>query len=470
MFTRLSQENAMSGKIIIDSVFINEYLPFAPENFVKVYLFGLCAAYGCGENNDVARMAGFLGLDENIVMSAYAYWEDNNLVTVHKGEDGFVEYLPVIPVRKQIKKYSKEKFKGFNDQLHALMQGRNFLPNEYNEFYYAMDTLHIEVEAMLMIVGYCIRLKGADIGIAYILTVARNLAKEGCTTYDRVSEKLSEYDFYNKDLSALLKALKLKRKPDHEDSRLLAKWTKTLGFKLETVIYAAKNLKRGGMEKLDAVLSKYYDLHIFTAAQMAEYEQNRDKLYDLAREINKRIGVYYEQLDFIIENYIVKWRALGYTDETLLRIAAYCLSSNIRTLEGMNGAINNFYKKGLVSAASIESFISKSADADNRLVGILAEAGIDCPLTHTERSCFRTWKNTWNMSDELIALAAKKAAGKTSPIGYMNTVLSAWFDKGINSAEQAAADRGRAGENKVEKTYTAEELNAMFEELNSGDI
>lgn len=474
MFTRLSRENALEGKLVLDGVFVREYLPFAPENYVKVYLYGLAAAQGlCDGGDDAERLAKLLGLDENIVMSAFSYWEDNNLVTVHKGEQGFVEYLPVVPVSKQIKKYSKEKFKGFNDQLHALMPHRNFLPNEYNEYYYAIESLHVEVEAMLTIVGYCIRLKGEDISTAYILTVARNLAAEGCTTYDRVSEKLNEYDFYNKDLTAVLKALKIKRKPDHEDSRLLFKWTKTLGFKLETVIHAAKSLKRGGMEKLDATLSKYYELHLFTPDEMDEYEKNRDALYDLAREINKRIGVYYEQLDFIIENYVVKWRGMGYTDDTLKDVAAYCFTSNVRTLEGMNGVVNNFFKKGLISAAAIGNFIHQAIDADNRLSELLQTAGIEVTVTAAERSYYRTWKNVWNMSDELIVLAAKKAAGKTHPVGYINAVLGAWFDKGVTTPEQAQSELEQNAANKgnsVEKTFSAEELNAMFDELNEGKL
>lgn len=471
MFTRLSKENAAQGKLIADGLFLSEYLPFAPENYVKVYLYGLGAAQGLVESGSADRMAAVLGLDDSLITAAFNYWEDNGLVTVHKGENACVEYLPVIPLSKQLKKYSKEKFKGFNDQLHALLPRRNFLPNEYNEYYYCMDTLHIEVEAMLLIIGYCIRLKGEDIHTNYILTVARNLAAEGCTRYDSVSEKLSEYDFYNKDLTALLKALKIKRKPDHEDSRLLLKWTKTMGFKLEAVIHAAKNLKRGGMEKLDSVLTKYYEMHVFTAIEMDEYEKSRDALYDLAREINRRIGVYYEQLDFIIENYVVKWRALGYTDETLLEIAAYCFKSNIRTLEGMNGAINGFYKKGLISAASIDGFLQQSFNADERLKEALNQAGIEYTLTATERAMYRNWKQSWNMSDELIALAAKKAAGKTRPVGYMNAVLGAWFDRGVKSvqdAESAIAAQGSPAP--VEKKYSAEQLNAMFEELNEGKL
>lgn len=462
MYTRLSRETAESGKIVIDGVFVSQYLPFAPENYVKVYLLGLSAAQGLTDAPELARIASLLGLEERTVTEAFAYWEENGLVSVHGGDGGYVEYLPVKPLSKQIRKYSKEKFKGFNDQLHALMPNRNFLPNEYNEYYYLMDTLHIEVEAMLMIIGYCIRLKGETIHTAYVLTVARNLAAEGCTTYESVAEKINEYDFQYKELSAVFKALKLKRASEPEDSRLYGKWTKTLSFKSEVVIHVAKNVRRGGMETLDKLLTKYHELGLTSADAVDEYEEGRKAQYAAMNEILRRLGLGYDRVDTLIETYLVKWQSLGFTNDTLYTIADFCLTANMRTLESMNGAVTRFYKKGLLSAAAIDEYAGLG-----RSVGdLLTAAGVACTMDVNERNTFFKWKQQWNMDDDMLTYAAKKAAGKKYAVSYMDSMLAGFFDGGIKTVQQAEQTKtAPSSYGTPVRTYSAQELEMMFKKM-----
>lgn len=462
MFTRLSRETAESGKLYVDGVFITQYLPFAPENYVKVYLCGLCAAQGIADAQTPEKLAVLAGTDAETVSKAFAYWEENGLIATKSGEESYVEYLPVVPLSKQIRKYSKEKFRGFNDQLHALLPDRNFLPNEYNEYYYLMDTLRIEVEAMLMIIGYCKQIKGDKIHTSYILAVARKFAEEGCLTYESVSEKINEYDFQYRDLTAVLKALKLKRKSEPEDSRLYGKWTKTFGFKSETIIHVAKNIiKRGGMEGLDRVLSKYYELRLSDADAIDEYEIKRKKQYELMGEILHRLGLNYDRLDSVIENYLLKWQSLGFTDDTLVTIATYCLTANMRTLESMNGAVTGFHRKGLLSAADIDAFATLGRDVGD----LLTAHGVVCAMDVGERNTFYKWKRQWNMSDEMIALAADKAAGKKYAVSYADSILAKWFDAGLKTAEEAERASSFSSPSQPTRTYSAEELEAMFKKL-----
>ena len=321
MQTKLSREITENEKIRIDNAFITDFMPFAPENYVKVYLYGLTLAYFGGEVDAEAEIANKLNLEPGVVGEAFAYWASAGIVNLLSASPVVVEYLAINKGTLALRKFSKTKYKDFNDQLHAMLPSRNILPNEYNEYYSIMEAMHIEPEAMLAIIAYCIRLKGADVGYPYILAVARNLARQGCLTYDRVNEQLSEFDLYDKDVAAVLHALGSKKAVAIEDKRMYAKWTKTLGFPAETVVKVAKSVKKGGIDRLDALLVKYYENHLFTFEEIEEFNRNRDRLYSLTREINKRIGVYYEQLDFIIETYVTKWLGYGFTDDTLLTIA-----------------------------------------------------------------------------------------------------------------------------------------------------
>lgn len=81
-------------------------------------------------------------------------------------------------------------------------------PNEYREYFYLMEEYGFEQSALLMIVNYCVNMKGDDIRVQYIKKVAKSFAAEGAVTAKKVDEKLAQYTF---STPALLKILRLRK-------------------------------------------------------------------------------------------------------------------------------------------------------------------------------------------------------------------------------------------------------------------
>lgn len=458
--------------ITLSGVFLSEYMPSAPDGYVKIYLTGLYLALG-DPDNTFETVALKLFTDVKTVQEAFLYWQEQGLVHLDPETQG-VEFLAVVPRARQIRKFSKEKYKSFNEQLHALFPGRNILPAEYNEYYTVMETYNIEIEAMLTVIGYCKRLKGEDITYPYIVTVARNFAAEGYITFDRVNEKISELELYGDELRAVTKALG-KRVIDHEDKRLYNKWTKSLGFDAATVIQVAKQVKKGGMPRLDAKLTKYYELHLSTLAEINNYEKNREKLYELTKNINRTIGVYYEQLDYIIETYVSKWLDMGFDAPTLLSIADYCFKHGLRTLESMDDTVKKFYKKGCITAQSISEFVSEAAKSDDEIKEILETAGINRAVTSRDRDYYRTWTFGWQMPKDVVLYGAQASKKADSPLAYLNALLASWHENNITTVEGARkaatpAVQKTTGGNRVVTDFSADELNAAFAKLNEEDL
>lgn len=464
---KISESLAGKQKLTLDGTFITEYLPSAPENYVKIYLVGLYAAL-CDPDNDVESVAARLFIEPKTVSEAFVYWQEQGLVHIAPDTHA-VEFLPVVPRNRQIRKFSKEKYRTFNEQLHALFPSRNILPGEYNEYYTVMETYNIEPEGMLTIIGYCKRLKGEDITYPYITTVARNFAAEGYITFDRISEKINELDLYSDELRAVVKAVG-KRVIDHEDKRLYSKWTKGYGFEPAVVIGVAKTVKKGGMPRLDAKLAKYYEMHLFGMAEINAYEKNRDELYALAKNINRIIGVYYEQLDYVIETYTAGWLRMGFDAATLENVADYCFKHGLRTLESMDDTLKKFYKKGCVTGESIAAFVSEAAKSDDAIKEILEKAGLSRPVSTRDRDYYRTWTYSWNMPAEVILQAAELSKKAESPLSYLNSVLATWHEKGIHTAADAAKAGAlpiaKAAEHRIVTDFSADELNAAFAKLN----
>lgn len=117
-------------------------------------------------------------------------------------------------------------------------------PNEYNEYYMFIDESKIEQDAMLMIVQYCINIKGMSVRYPYVLTVARNWVADGVRTASDVEDKLSEYDKQSGEMQKVLAALARKGGAELEEKQMLLKWTRSWGYELDAVLTAAKTAQR----------------------------------------------------------------------------------------------------------------------------------------------------------------------------------------------------------------------------------
>ena len=135
-FCKFSSESVISNTTSVDNVFINEFLPYANDTCVKVYLYGL---YKCNNansyDNTLASFSTILGIPEDDIYSAFLYWQEQGLVQVLSTEPFEVVYNPIKSVVSNTKKYNKERYSDFNMQLAAVLKGREITLNEYYQYY-----------------------------------------------------------------------------------------------------------------------------------------------------------------------------------------------------------------------------------------------------------------------------------------------------------------------------------------------
>lgn len=472
-FCKFSSEYVISKETPVDNLFINEFLPYAPAECVKVYLYGL---YKCTNSssydNTIENFAKVLNLTEEEVEDAFLYWQDEGLVQVLNTCPIEIRFMPLKNVINNTKKYKPEEFSTFNRQVQEILEGRQITPTEYDEYYYLLKTMHFQPEALLMIIKFCTQIKGANVGYKYIVTVAKNWANEGITTTKSVEERLFTYEQAGSDLEKLLKICGAKRNATLEEREMFLKWTKELGFNYNTIEYVAKLLKptKVNFEKLDARLLKYYEMKKLSIKEIEDYEKEKSEMYTLAREINKKMGLYYENLEPVVENYVSKWLNLGHNSTSLLALADYCFKNSIRTLEGLDSTVLKLYKLGIVSMEAIEEYMQELISLDKEVKEILEKLGISRMVTNQDRTYYKTWKQDWNLSSELIALGVEMSAGKFQPLQYLNKLLSNWHTNSVKTLDEAknyiVPEKApeKVSKNKG-RSYKKEELDALFDSL-----
>ena len=483
-FCSFSGEYEKNNVLTLNSSFITEYLPEAGGDAVRVYLYGL---FACTVNADLTSedVAKALDIKVEDVIDCFRFWEEYDLVAIISENPFTVRYLPISSTSKP-RKFKPEKYGDFTAALQALMPDRMISTSEYTAYFNLMEEFSIKPEAMLMICKYCVDLKGNSIGYRYVTTVAKDFAYRGIVTTELIEKELNDYVTRSSDISSILAALGVKRKPEIEDLQLFNKWRKELGFEQRVLLHAAKKCKRKTAAGLDAFVLELYGNKIFTETEIDKYLKQRDGYREIAKTVCHNLSVYVEVIDTVVENYVSPWLAKGYDGDTLGFIANYCFKKNKRTLADMNYLIDSLYDKGLVTLSSIADYVKRGAQTDEFIRKMLAECGLDRRPTESDRTTLAVWQN-WGFPDETILEACARSNGSSRPLSYVNAILSNWKSKNLftpddlRAAEPTDGDktqgakRGERSDGKTahfsgERNYSKEELDALLKNVDDIDF
>ena len=477
-FCRFSTQVIAEDKTTIDNLFISEFMPNAPENFVKVYIFGLFKCTNAeSRDNSIESFSRILSLSEEEIMTAFFYWQEQGLVKVIETQPFEIRYLPLKNLFTNVKKYKPEKYSSFTAQAQEIITGRMITVNEYSNYYDLIEREKFQPEALLMLIKYCVNFKGDNVGYNYIVTVARNWAEENITTTEKVEERLKTFELFDTNLNELNKILSIKRALSIEERQMYNKWTADFGFSQDVILFVAKNMKKkkySGYEKLNSILSKYYEMKLFSTQEISAYEDMLSSYFDTAKKVNVAMGLYYENLESVIENYTARWLTLGYNQETLVLIGNFCFKKSIRTLEGMDKIVQKLYKLGLVSEESIISYIDDMASVDKQIKQLLTDLGLSRNVNSWDRNFYQTWKENWNISNELLSYATTLAKDKIQPMQYLNKILSSFHENNIDTVEKAKEQNFQPKQEKKEKpkgrSFSQTDLNALFDSLEEFEV
>ncbi len=485
-FCSFSSEVVAKNSVSIDNKFISEFLPTMPEHCVKVYLYGLfLASNPTNASNTLEDFSRVLNLSEEDVVSSFTHLQILGLVQLLNITPVEVRYLPVQNASATLRKFNKDKFKHFNQQAQELLNARIITPTEYHEFYYTMESLHMEPDAMVMIIKYCVDLKGNDVGYKYILTVAKNWAYEGITTCEKVEERLLTQQAADSDLKLVFAALGVKRTPSVEDYQLFLEMKDQMGFEIPVLVFLAKKAKKqsGGLNRLNYLVNKFYKMRLTSQKEIEEYLQSEEEMFAIAKEVCKNIGVRYDNLEIVVETYVNNWLAQGYDLETLTFLSKHCFTVGIRSLSGLNDLVNQFYKLGLITQESISNHLEQVKKLDQTILEILNKLGIIRQVNQYDRAYYQTWLYTWQISEPLLNYAITLSQNKVQPMQFLNKLLSVYHTKQITTVEQAEKENiDFLGGNKPSKSdskpnkrarvreYSKEDLNSLFTSITEVEL
>ncbi len=476
-FCKFSQSYQTKNQTLIDNLFITDFLPKAPDLCVKAYLLGLYKCSSADEQeNTLEFFAKTLNVCEDDVVSLFKYWEDLGLVQVLSTNPIEVRFLPINASSMSVKKFRIDKYADFNIQAQELIGERMIMPNDYAEFYNLIESYHIQEKALLAIIKYCVDNKGFNLNPKYIVTVAKDWARDGVATIEQVEEKIAELGVVDDKMGLILSCMGTKRKIQLEDKELLNKWLNSFGFELNVVLFVVKYLKskkkKIDVNILDDALTKYFEMKLMSVQEIENYENEKENLYTIAIAVNKELGIYYEDLTKEIDSYIVPWVNMGFDVELLKMVADNCFKSSIRTLEGYNNILNKLFRLGIVNINSYLQYINDNLAIDEKIKRILTELNLTRNVNNMDRNFYSIWTSDWNFNDDIILYGASLSKDKSNALQYLNKILSNWNSQGIKTIDNAKNAKIETQETTafIHNQYSKEQIKSLISNLDEVEV
>lgn len=236
----------------IENIFINEYLPAAPGDYVKVYIYGsMYAEFGLEMTDEI--MASQLGLTEKKVRDAWNYWEKMGAIRkLYFDTEGDVDFTVEFINLKELMYgksteaivesnstetniFGNDAIKKVFDEIERKM-ARSLSSSEVSRILTWMTDDNISPEVVLFGISYCLEKNKSS--LKYIESVIRNWTAEGLKTADEINLHLQEVDQRFYQYKRVLKALGFNRNATEAEKKMMDTWFDEIGYNMDRVLEA----------------------------------------------------------------------------------------------------------------------------------------------------------------------------------------------------------------------------------------
>lgn len=283
-----------SSMTVVSNIFIDQYMPGASGEFVKVYLYLLRCA-NAGQSITIPILGKHLNHSEQEINKSLAYWEQSGLLHLTLDQQKkilSIQLLPVQPInvvkeeliddeqtdhsqsmvaaalsKKPDKVSYTPKDLSAKIEKQGLSQlifvaetylGKALTPTDLNTILYFCDNLKFSPEMVEFLIEHCVTINKKS--MRYMEAVALSWYEQGI---DSVPKAKSSVKSYNTNYFSVMKAFGLSgRNPGKVEADYIKKWLDEFGFTLEIVIEACNrtitSISQPSFPYTDRILTDWY--------------------------------------------------------------------------------------------------------------------------------------------------------------------------------------------------------------------
>lgn len=299
------------GETSIENIFINDFMPAANGEFVKVYLLGYKFAKENRSDISDENIADYLGILESDVRRAWDYWKKMGIVEIEDGKVKFVN-LKELYIKNvyNLKEEEKKKDRGYSDIVANptyanLLTRAEFLMREPIAPMKKIDIINwitaynMPADLIEEAFFYTTEIKGIY-NISYVEKVVRNWSRDNIRTMEDVEKSYIEHDVKYYRYKKIMRYIGIDKKFSQVDFNIINSWFDEFNFSKDLVFEACKRtskISKPNVNYVDAILMKWKDLNITSVEEIEEKDQKKKKRKPTAFHNFKQITDNYSEDD-----------------------------------------------------------------------------------------------------------------------------------------------------------------------------
>jgi len=435
--------------VALSNAFICEYMPAAPEGYVKIYLYGLLYAHfpSAAEGLTAGALAKELGMEESDVLAAYQYWERCRLVSRTQDKPPRFSYLSVqqAMMGRQAAP-ADEGYMQFAQALYAIFgEKRKLHGGETQLCYEWVEQLGLPREVVLMLVQHLATTRGVNFSFKDAQKLAVELTERHIVTLEDAEQFFARSQAAWDGTQRVLRRISKFRAPTVDEIDLYLKWTKEWGFVPKAIEAACAEMTGGdpSFKYLDSILRGIHERgnrKATTAEQLSKQLTKEKDEAEQIREVLRAAGLSANaNQDMVREVYRDMREKLPH--ETIV-LAAREISRKKRTqsLDKLEELVAAWSAKGLNNTDEVEAYLEQVKDQNDRLRELFTLMGWGSLPTPRDRELLAKWRGEWGFPDDVLRKTAEYSAGKNVPMSFMDKVLENYRVAGITTVAAMEAD------------------------------
>ncbi len=236
----------------VENIFINEYMPAAPGDYVKVFIFALMySGYDAGINNEA--IAKHLDMQEEDVLKAWSYWESLGVVKkTHRDKadkwNFRIDFLSLKEkmyspksgkntfksenAKKLVEKELKKLYDDIEQATERLLEGR-----ETEEILSWITDYKMSSEVIVFAYKYA-KERRNQTRTNYVGAILKDWHGRGLYKLSDIESFLTDTDSRHYNYKRVMQALGFLRNPTEAEKAMMDSWFDEMGMNIDTVLDA----------------------------------------------------------------------------------------------------------------------------------------------------------------------------------------------------------------------------------------
>ena len=463
------------GVTPVENMFINQYLPGAPGDYVRVYLYGLMLCYHPGEDMSLEKMGRMLNLDADAVKDAFQYWERQGLVRRVSDVTPAYEYLNIASSMGDESPMDRLIYlhRDFNNRLQQIISAgsdkvRLLHPAEFQIACEWVEDLGLTEDVVAEMVSYYVKNRKKAFKFKDYDKLAMEWAEKGVATVEEARQMLMKDSEGYKTAKKALEQLGLRRSPTQPEIDLAVKWLVEWGLDEDAILAACQETVKGRnptLSYLDSILSR--NRAAKTGAAMAETLSADDGERAAVKALHAALGIaQMSPTDKEREDYR-DILGIGFEPEAVLRVAKSMGLEGRYSMDDLNRQLMRFAEKGLLSDMQVAEYLDQQKLLKEQAARVFEKAGQDSRVNAAAAAQMEEWLSL--AAFPLVLYAAECARGTRTPSKYITKLLASWRAAGVASVDEAkrrmpppASASNQGGAAYEMRSYSEDELNALL--------